>query len=69
MDVSEARSVDYESEFADVADMEDFYARIEDMGVVCGWRQSGDHARELEPSSPSIVSKFFRTQQQKISAE
>ena len=52
MDVSEARSVDYESEFADVADMEDFYARIEDMGVVCGWRQSGDHARELEPSSP-----------------
>ena len=52
MDVSENRKPDYESQFADVADMDDFYGRIEDMGVVCGWRKGGDKSRDAEPSSP-----------------
>ncbi|MBT3883623.1 MAG: cupin domain-containing protein [Rhodospirillaceae bacterium] len=52
MDVSEVRGANYEAQFADVADMDDFYGRIEDMGVVCGWRKGGDQSRDAEPSSP-----------------
>ena len=52
MDVSEARSIDYEAEFSGIADMDAFFDAIEPLNVVCGWPKGGDQSRDPAPSSP-----------------